>query len=148
MTNAGFKPFLALFMDDISYASGNYPGDHRLIDLSNLVASGSVTASVHSFSATQTGATNFFYFNHATESEYPDAEMAQNYQRGTAFLTNNGIASSTAVIAHYSEAGTNAFNGLTNWGVQFFMIEIVPGAIEYPTSGPGALAGRRAVPVV
>jgi hypothetical protein len=131
MTNAGFKPFLALFIDEISYASGGYPGDHRLNDLSNLVASGSVTASVHSFSENQMAATNFFYFNHATESEYPDAEMAQNYQRGTAFLTNNGIASSTAVIAHFSEMGTNSFNGLTNWGVQYVMIEVVPGTVEY-----------------
>ena len=130
MTNAGFKPWLALFIDDITPAS--------IGDLSNLVASGRVTASIHSFSAYQAGPTNFFYFNHATESQYSDAEMAQNYQRGTAFLTNNGIPSSSVVIAHYSEIGTNAFFGMTNWGVQFFMIEIVPGTIEYPSSGPGA----------
>ncbi len=140
MTNAGFKPWLGLFIDDITYESGTFPHDGRLNDLSNLVASGSVTASVHSFQAfsqSQT-ATNFFYFNHATESQYSDAEMAQNYQRGTAFLTNNKIPSSTVVIAHYSEMGTNSLNGLTNWGVQFVMIEVVPGTIEYPTSGPGA----------
>jgi hypothetical protein len=143
MTNAGFKPWLGLFIDDITtYSSTVGPKDGRLNDLSNLVASGSVTASVHSFSATQSGPTNFFYFNHATESQYSDAEMTQNYQRGTAFLSNNNIPSSTVVIAHYSEVGTNAFNGLTNWGVQFFMDEVVPGTVEYASPGaPWIVAG-------
>src|SRR5579863_6088783 len=137
MTNAGFKPFLALFIDDITYESISFPGDGRLNDLSNMVASGIVTASVHSFTENQSGPTNFFYFNHATETNYPDAEMAQNFQRGTTFLTNNRITSSTAIIGHFSEIGTNAFNGLTNWGVQYVMIDVVPGTVEYST--PGAL---------
>ncbi len=142
MTNAGFKPFLALFTDDIVYESTAYPGDGRLNDLSNLVASGVVTASVHSFSATQTGPTNFFFFNHATGTNYSDAEMAQNFQRGTDFLTDNRIPSSTVVVAHFSEMGTNAFNGLTNWGVQFVMILVVPGQVAYTTPGaPWLMAG-------
>ena len=142
MTNAGFRPFLAMFIDDITYQSQVYPdpqhGVNRLADLSNMVASGSVTASVHSFSATQSGATNFFYFNDALGTNYPDSEMAQNYQRGTYFLTNNGIPSSQLVIAHYSEIGTNAFNGLTNWGVRFSPGG-ASGTIEYPHDGESVL---------
>jgi hypothetical protein len=139
MTNAGFKPFLAMFIDDITYESFNYPADDRVTDLSNLVAGGNVTASVHSFSATFT---NFFYFNHATESQWPDSVMTNNYVRGTTFLQNNGIPSSKLMIAHFSEMGTNSFFGLTNWGVQYVLIEVVPGTVEYANPGaPWLVAG-------
>ena len=142
MTNAGFKPWLALFTDDLTYESYNYPADNRIADLSNLVASGWVTASVHSFSATQTTPTNFFFFDHLHLTNYPDDVMSNNFVRGTQWLQAAGIPSSTVVIAHYSEVGTNAFNGLTNWGVQFFMDEMVPGTVEYlPPYAPWLVAG-------
>jgi hypothetical protein len=139
MTNAGFKPFLAMFIDDITYESFNFPADDRVVDLSNLVASGSVTASVHSFS---TNPTNFFYFDHATETQWPNNVMTNNYVRGTTFLQKYGIPSSKLVIAHYSEMGTNSFFGLTNWGVQYVLIEVVPGTVEYASPGaPWLVAG-------
>ncbi len=139
MTNAGFKPFLAMFIDDITYESFNFPADNRVVDLSNLVASSSVTASVHSFS---TDPTNFFYFNHAAETQWPNNVMTNNYVRGTTFLQKYGIPSSKLVIAHYSEMGTNSFFGLTNWGVQYVLIEVVPGTVEYASPGaPWLVAG-------
>ncbi|HXC98974.1 MAG TPA: hypothetical protein VN048_06505 [Verrucomicrobiae bacterium] len=134
LTNAGFKPFLALFIDDITSAAQNNPGDGRLTDLSNMVSSGSVTASIHSFSA---NLTNFFYFNHATETQWSDSVMSNNYVRANQFFQTAGFSSSKVVVAHYSEVGTNAFNGLTNLGVQFFLLNVVPGTVEY-NNYPGA----------
>jgi hypothetical protein len=134
MTNAGFKPWLGLFTDDITYESVNWPADNRIADLSNLVSSGLVTASMHSFTATQT---NFFYFNHATFTAWPDSKMSNNYVLGTQWLQSAGIPSSKVVIAHYGEMGANSFNGLTNWGVEFVMMELVPGTEAY--SPPYAL---------
>jgi len=103
-----------------------------------MITNGNVTASIHSGSATST---DFFYFNHATESQWSDTQMANNYVDATQWLNNNGIPSSKLVIAHYSEMGTNSFNGLTNWGVQYVLIEVVPGAIEYATPGAPWLVG-------
>ncbi len=142
MTNVGFKPWLALFTTDISNYSTTFPGDGRIVDLSNLVASGSVTASMHSFSANQNTEPNFFYFDHKNLTNYSDAVMSNNYVVGTQFFQWSGIPSSTVVIAHYAEIGTNAFNGLTNWGVQFVMCEVVPGTTAYePPYAPWLMAG-------
>ena len=133
MTNAGFKPWLSLFTDDIHYESMYFPGDGRVTDLSNLVASGSVTASMHSFSANQTTEPNFFYFDHLNLTNYSDDVMSNNFVLGSQFLQWAGITSSKVIIAHFSEVGTNAFDGLTNWGIQFFMEELVPGTLAYET---------------
>src|SRR5581483_9841250 len=105
--------FLALFYHDIQALENNYH-DSRTADLHNMVLSGNVTASIHSGSATLS---DFFYFNHVTESQWSDAQMSANYVDATQWLTSHGIPSSTAVVAHFSEMGTNSFNGLTNWGV-------------------------------
>ena len=142
MTNAGFKPWLSLFTDDVSYESKYYPADGRISDLSNMVASGSVTASMHSFSANQSSEPNFFYFDHKNLTPYSDSVMANNYTLGTQFFQSSGIPSSKVVIAHYSEMGLNSFNGLTNWGVQFVMLEMVPGTLAYePPYAPWMKAG-------
>ena len=142
MTNVGFKPWLALFTDDLTSYSQYFPGDGRIVDLSNLVASGSVTASMHSFSANQNIEPNFFYFDHKNLTNYTDDVMASNYVRGTQFFQWAGFQSSSVIVAHYAEIGTNAFNGLTNFGVQFVMEEIVPGTLAYePPYAPWLMAG-------
>ena len=138
MTNTGFKPFLALFTDDILYSSFNWPADHRVYDLSNMVAGGNVTVSMHSFSSDPT---NFFYFNHSTLTQWPDSVVASNYARGTQFLQTFGIPSSQVIVAHFSEMGSNSFNGLTNWGVQYVLINVVPGTVEFTTPGAPWLVG-------
>lgn len=138
MTNAGFKPFLALFTDDIIYSSFNWPADHRVYDLSNMVAGGNVTVSMHSFSSDPT---NFFYFNHSTLTPWPDGVVSSNYVRGTQFLQKYGIPSSSVIVAHFSEMGANAFNGLTNWGIQYVLINVVPGTVEFTTPGAPWLVG-------
>ena len=146
MTNVGFKPWLSLFANDLSYETQTYPdpynGVNRVADLSNMVASGSVTASMHSFSATQSTEPNFFYFDHLNLTNYSDSVMSNNYVLGTQFMQWAGIPSSKVVIAHFSEIGTNAFNGLTNWGVEFVMEELVPGTVacEAPYA-PWLMAG-------
>jgi len=130
-TNAGFKPFLALFTQDI-VADQIDAADARLTDLSNLTASGSVTASMHSFSV---DTNEFFFFDHATETEFPDSTVSNNYVLGTQWFQTNGIPISKVVALHYAEIGTNAFNGLTNWGVEFVLMNVVPGTVEYVTPG-------------
>jgi hypothetical protein len=136
-TNTGFKPFLAMFTDSASTGNADL-GDNRLADLSALAATGNVTASMHSFSG---DSNNFFFFNHATETEWPDATMASNYALGTQWFQQNNIPISKVVALHYAEIGTNAFNGLTNWGVQYVLLNVVPGAVEYVTPGAPWLAG-------
>ena len=98
-----------------------------------MVASGSVTASVHSFSAAQSGATNFFYFNDALGTIYPDSDGPELPARHI-FPHNNGIPLSQLVIAHYSEIGTTP-SRFDQLGVQYFLLEVPPGTIEYPHDG-------------
>jgi len=136
-TNAGFKPYLSLFTGDISSYAASL-NDGRIADLSNLTATASVTASMHAFSM---NTNEFFYFNHATESQWPDSVMASNYVLGTQWHQTNGIPISKVIALHYAEIGTNAFNGLTNWGVQFVLINVVPGTVEYVTPGAPWLVG-------
>jgi hypothetical protein len=136
-TNAGFQPFLSLFTQDILSGQSDFV-DGRVADLRGLSASGIVTASMHSFSV---DTNEFFFFNHATESQWPDATMASNYTLGTQWFQTNGIPISKVIALHYAEIGTNAFNGLTNWGVQFVLINVNPGTVEYVTPGAPWLVG-------
>lgn len=130
-TNAGFQPFLALFTSDIVSGQLDF-NDNRLADLRGLTTSGNVTASMHLFSV---NTNNFFFFNHATETQWPDSVMSNNYVLGTQWFQTNGIPMSKVIALHYAEIGTNAFNGLTNWGVQFVLINVVPGTVEYISPG-------------
>ena len=136
-TNAGFQPFLALFTQDILSGQIDF-NDGRVADLRGLTASGSTTASMHSFSV---DTNDFFFFNHATESQWSDGTMASNYTLGTQWFQTNGIPISKVIALHYAEIGTNAFNGLTNWGVQFVLINVIPGTVEYVTPGAPWLVG-------
>jgi hypothetical protein len=126
----GFKPFVALFINDVSEASA--------ADLRGLVTNGNATASIHSFDCCNT----FFYFNHAGEQALSDLVQSNNFYVGTQWHLSHGIPISKVCATHYSEIGPNAFAGLKNWGMEFVPIEIVPGAIEYaPPYAPWLVGG-------
>jgi len=118
----GFKPYLSLFFNCLDSAEISY--------IRNLVTNGLATASIHSHG--DCGSVNeFFYFNHSALSQWPDSVMSNKFALGTAWHLTNGIPISKVVTPHYSEIGTNAFQGLKDWGVEFVQIEIVPGTVEY-----------------
>jgi hypothetical protein len=115
---AGFKPFLALFINNITTTAAN--------DLRDLTTNGNATASVHSFTDT-----TFFYYNHAGHTNWPDNVMSNNFALGTQWHADHGIPMSKMMIAHWSELGLNAFAGLKSWGIEYVLIEIPPGVEEY-----------------
>jgi hypothetical protein len=116
----GFKPYLALFISDISQT--NIP------DLRTLITNGNATAGIHSFTSS-----SLFYFDHQNETNYSDTVLSNNFYAGKQWLLTNGIPASKCVIPHYSEIGPNAFAGLMGMGVEFIAIEVVPGTVEYGT---------------
>jgi len=126
----GFKPFLAVFMSNISSADTS--------DLRSLITNGNVTASIHAFNAGSE-----LYFDHTHLTAWPDNVVSNNFYLGTQWLVSNGITSSKIMATHNSEIGLNAFAGLTNWGIEYFPIEIVPGQIEYyaTPAAPWLMAG-------
>lgn len=127
--DAGFKPFLPIFLSNINQAN--------TADLRRMVTNGNATTSIHSFASSV-----MFYFNHQTETSYSDSVISNNYYIGTQWHLTNGIPISKVIATHYSEMGTNAFGGLLQWGVEFFPIEVVPGAVEYGANpAPWLIAG-------
>jgi hypothetical protein len=127
--DAGFKPFLPVFLDNINQAN--------TADLRRMVTNGNATTSIHSFSSS-----TMFYFNHQTETSYSDSAISNNFYIGTRWHVTNGIPISKVVQTHYSEIGPNAFAGLLQWGVEFIPIEVVPGTIEYGANpAPWLIAG-------
>jgi hypothetical protein len=118
---AGFKPYLALFFANVSPTN--------ISDLRSLITNGNATASIHSFTAN-----HFFYFNETFNSSagpYSDTQMSNNFAEGTAWHATNGIPISTMMIGHYSDIGPNAFAGMKAWGIQYVLIETVPGTRMY-----------------
>jgi hypothetical protein len=113
----GFKPWAGLFLDDINQTEA--------ADLATLVQAGSATVGIHAFSDY-----NSFYYNQYI-GDYPDAVMAANYVTGTQWFVTHNITPSTYVVPHHYEVGTNAFAGLTNWGVQFIGTHQLPGQQEW-----------------
>jgi hypothetical protein len=116
--DAGFKPFLPVFLGNINQAN--------TADLRRMVTNGNATTSIHSFTSS-----TMFYFNHQTLTNYSDSVMSNNFYIGTQWHLTNGIPISKVVQTHYSEIGPNAFAGLQQWGVEFIPIEVVPGTVEY-----------------
>ncbi len=112
--NLGYRPWIGIFLDTITDVSTLKP----LVDM------GAVTVSIHARSPW-----DFFYFNHEGGENYPDTVINQNFADGNAWHTQNQIPVSKLVIPHYYEIGTNAFNGLNNWGVEFVGITIPPGRL-------------------
>jgi hypothetical protein len=127
--DAGFKPHLPVFLGNINQAN--------TADLRRMVTNGNATTSIHSFTSS-----TMFYFNHATETNYSDSVISNNFYIGTQWHATNGIPISKVVQTHYSEIGPNAFAGLQQWGVEFIPIEVVPGTVEYGANpAPWLIAG-------
>ncbi len=95
----GFKPFLALFLNDVAEAN--------TADLRGLVTNGNATASIHSFDCCST----FFYFNFGSGVPLSDTVQSNNFYMGTQWHLNHGIPISKVCATHYSEIGPNAFAG-------------------------------------
>src|SRR5438270_13004337 len=87
--DAGFKPFLHVFLNSI--------GDANTADLRSMVTNGTATTSIHSFTAS-----TMFYFNHQTETSYSDSVISNNYYVGTQWHLNHGIPISKVIATHYS----------------------------------------------
>ncbi len=116
----GFKPFLALFVSNVTTASA--------VDLRGMATNGLVTTSIHSWTDT-----SFFYYDHDHGQAWPDNVISNNFAMGTAWHATNHIPISKMMIAHWSEMGSNSFAGLKAWGVEYVLIEIPPGVQEYIT---------------
>jgi hypothetical protein len=103
-----FKPWLGLFINDIDSSEA--------AQLSALTNSGHATASIHSFYSS-----TYFYWNSL------DKKMAENFAIGTSWHQNNNIPISKYVVPHYYQITTNAFGGLSNWGVKCIGTVMEPG---------------------
>jgi hypothetical protein len=125
----GFKPFLALFMGNVSPTN--------IADLRSLITNGNATASIHSFTAS-----TLFYFDHQNLTNYSDSVISNNFYIGAQWHQTNGIPMSRSMIPHYSEIGPNAFPLLSNLGIDFIALEVVPGTVEYGAHpAPWLMAG-------
>jgi hypothetical protein len=108
----GIKPWAGLFYHNVDATEA--------ADLSALVNDGMATASVHAKSGT------FFYYNHGV-GDFSDEVVAANYEEATLWHENNNIPISKFVLPHYYEFGTNVFQGLSDWGVEFVGTMMEPG---------------------
>ena len=106
------KPWLGVF----------YPQVSEVGQLSSLANSGNATVSVHA----RTGG-DFFYYDHQRRRDHPDATVAAYFQDATSWHIGNNIPVSSFVVPHFYEIGTNVFNGLQSWGVQFLATHMAPG---------------------
>jgi len=109
----GIKPWSGLFYHNVDATEA--------ADLSALVHAGQTTASVHAKTTS-----DFFYYNHGT-GDWADAIVADNYAEANAWHTTHDIPISKFVLPHYYEFGTNVFQGLSDWGVEFVGTHMVPG---------------------
>jgi hypothetical protein len=108
----GLKPWLGIFMDVVT----------DIPTLKSLVDSGNTTLSIHARSYN-----NSFYFDHVAGTDLPTAVVEQNYIDGTNWHIQNQIPISKVVVPHYYEIGTNTFEGLSDWGVEFILTPMLPG---------------------
>ncbi len=109
----GIKPWAGLFIDSIDNAES--------ADLSALTNAGLATASIHAYGG------SFFYFDHNIGGNYSDATIAANYVAGTAWHAARNIPIADYVLPHYYEFGSNVFQGLSDWGVEFVGTQMNPG---------------------
>jgi len=117
-TDAGFRPFISLFLSDISETTA--------ADLRGLVTNGLATTSIHSWDCCST----FFYFDRNAGTSYSDSVMSNYIVQGYQWHTNHAIPISKIAVAHYSEMGPNAFAGLQSWGVQYVTLKNYPGTVR------------------
>ena len=116
----GFKPWIGFFLDDMDEAT--------TADLASLVNSGNATASIHAFNID-----TCFYYKHTENQngeEYTDAEIAAHFAEGTQWHQQHNIPISKFVVPHQYEFGTNVFDGLATWGVEFVGTIVSPGSPE------------------
>ena len=127
----GMPPFLTLRIDDVTgpfewihianefgirpWAALFYPriAAQNAADLSSLVNSGMATASPHAKSPG-----SYFYRNYGV-GDFSDAVVSMNFAEATAWHAMHNIPISKYVIGHNYELGTNVFQGLKDWGVEF-----------------------------
>jgi len=109
----GLKPWMSIFLNEIS--------DTRTAQLKALIDNGNASASVHAFTNEY-----FFYYEHGV-GDYTDAQIADHFQQATLWHQDNGIPFSNFVVGHFYELGTNVFDGLESWGVEFIATHMVPG---------------------
>jgi hypothetical protein len=109
----GFKPWAGLFISNID--------NTEAADLSALTNAGLATTAIHAFDG------SFFYFDHGAGGNYPDATVAANFVTGTAWHVARNIPISKYVLPHYYEFGSNVFQGLADWGVEFVGTQMDPG---------------------
>ena len=111
----GLTPWMGVFLHDMD--------EDESAHLSSLAAEGKATASVHAFTAS-----DFFYFNHGTAEDWPDALLASHFEEATQWHLTYDIPISCFVLPHYYEIGTNAFQGLLDWDVEFVGTMMEPGS--------------------
>jgi hypothetical protein len=110
----GLKPWVGLFHGDMG------PADTA--ELSALVHAGLATASVHAVHGD-----TYFYYDHFQAANWPDDVMAGLYADAWDWHIERNIPISTYVVPHTYEIGTNAFQGLRDWGVEFLATVMAPG---------------------
>ena len=106
------KPWTGLFFREID--------SDEAADLSSLIYSDNATASIHAFDV------NFFYYDH-DNGDWSEEVIAAHYVEGTEWHLKNDIPISKVVFPHFYEIGTNAFQGLKDWDVEFLGILMDPG---------------------
>ena len=142
----GIKPWAGLFIDSID--------DAEAADISALTNAGLATAAIHAFSGTYAYAAEsadplpppgaaiatvtpptyppmyagrFFYFDHDKGVNFSDAVITANFAAGTAWHAARNIPIADYVLPHYYEYGSNVFQGLSDWGVEFVGAQQPPG---------------------
>jgi hypothetical protein len=111
----GYKPWVGVFSRDIDATEGAM--------LSARAHAGEATVAIHSLRTDE-----FFYFDHFTTwGDWPDSVMAAHFAEGTQFHQDHDIPISKVVVPHVYEIGTNAFQGLSDWGVEFIETQMEPG---------------------
>ncbi len=108
----GLKPWGGLFYTQVQ----------DIPHLKSLVDAGDMTVSIHARSSS-----GFFYWNYDAGANFSDQTVAQYFAEGTAWHTNNQIPISKYVVPHFYAVGTNVFDRLRNWGVEFIGTVMAPG---------------------
>ncbi len=114
----GLLPWAGLFLSDIDQDEASH--------LRDLVESGLATASVHAYTSS-----DFFYFDHSAGDDRSDADMEAAFAQATAWHEAQQIPISAYVLPHYYELGTNVFEGLADWDVEFVGTQMDPGNPYY-----------------
>lgn len=123
----GLTPWLGVFLHDMSVEESNH--------LSSLANGGLATASVHAFTSS-----NFFYYDHGAARDRPDESMAASFEEASQWHADHDIPISSYVLPHYYEFGTNVFEGLAGWPVEFVGTMMEPG-LPYSGGTPWLIAG-------